>query len=61
MTCCFCGKRIRGWGNNIAPFNFTDKPNAVCCDDYNLKYVIPARIYKIKFDFKEDEEDREEE
>lgn len=41
MKCCICGKEIpEEFGNNPWPV----KDEGECCDDCNLKYVIPARI-----------------
>jgi len=43
-TCCFCGRPFYGYGNNAEPVI----ENGICCDECNLKKVIPARlaIYK---------------
>lgn len=43
--CCICGKEFVGWGNNPWPVNNDD--DAVCCDDCNLLYVIPARMQNL--------------
>jgi hypothetical protein len=52
MKCCLCKKQIpivRGWkfGNNAQPLK-----EGRCCDDCNVKKVIPARLkqagYKLK-------------
>ena len=41
MKCCICGKEImEKYGNNPWPV----KEEGECCDDCNIKYVIPARI-----------------
>ena len=45
FTCCLCGKKFIGYGNNPWPCN-TD-PEARCCDDCNSKKVIPARILQL--------------
>ena len=42
FKCCFCGKVVKGFGNNPYPANKDD--NAMCCDDCNSSIVIPARI-----------------
>jgi len=48
MKCSICKKKIlpniHGWdgGNNAQPIN-----DGRCCDDCNLKYVIPERIRRI--------------
>lgn len=41
-TCCLCGKKFKGWGNN--PFPLDEDPNATCCDKCNAEIVVPARI-----------------
>ena len=38
--CCFCGKEIRGYGNNPWPVS----SDGECCDDCNWSLVIPARL-----------------
>ena len=43
-TCCFCGLPFYGYGNNAEPVI----KNGVCCDECNLKKVIPARIKQLK-------------
>lgn len=52
MKCCICGKEIKDkWGNNPygaldengKPIEFRD--NDRCCDDCNMKHVIPGRLY----------------
>ena len=43
-TCCFCGRPFYGYGNNAEPVI----KNGVCCDECNLKKVIPARIKQLK-------------
>ena len=42
MKCCFCNKKIEGHGNNPAPAGM--KANDRCCNDCNMKIVIPTRI-----------------
>ena len=37
--CCICHKEIVGTGNNPWPFE-----GKKCCDECNLKYVIPKLI-----------------
>ncbi|MBO5309683.1 MAG: hypothetical protein J6A98_00575 [Clostridia bacterium] len=41
--CCFCGRIIYGYGNDTRPIAVADNPIAVCCDDCNLKIVVPTR------------------
>jgi hypothetical protein len=40
--CCFCKKNIMDYGNNPAPL--MDGELYSCCDDCNVKLVIPSRI-----------------
>lgn len=40
IKCCICNKDIKGHGNNPRPY----KDEGVCCNECNLKYVIPTRI-----------------
>lgn len=40
MKCCICKNEFEGWGNN--PHPITGK---ACCDDCNLRVVIPVRIF----------------
>lgn len=54
--CCICGAYIQGYGNNpdgavcknmldeIIELHFGN--NDRCCDDCNIKFVVPGRIYK---------------
>lgn len=37
--CCICGKQIEGFGNNAEPIK-----EGVCCDECNIKVVIPERL-----------------
>lgn len=50
-TCCICGEKFIGFGNN--PYPLTDDAEARCCDECNSNYVIAARILGIKPDDKE--------
>lgn len=43
-TCCICGKKFNGYGNNPSPVN----DEGVCCDECNINVVVPARIKKMK-------------
>jgi hypothetical protein len=55
--CCFCGKEIKGWGNNPNGAMFQTDEGVVlpmvyregdeCCDECNSKYVIPGRLYQM--------------
>ena len=38
-TCCICGEKYEGCGNNAEPY-----AHGKCCDACNLKFVITARI-----------------
>ena len=42
QTCCICGERFIGWGNN--PWPVVTDEEARCCDECNNTRVIPARI-----------------
>lgn len=44
FTCCLCSHKFEGYGNNAEPL----VKHGVCCDECNLKKVIPARIKQIK-------------
>ena len=39
-TCCICGKKAEGFGNNPQPI----KDKGRCCDTCNAEVVIPARL-----------------
>lgn len=39
--CCICGKKFTEWGNNPRPV----KDEGTCCDDCNMRYVLPARVF----------------
>ena len=40
MKCCICGKEIVGYGNSPSPI-----AGHRCCDDCNMKVVLPIRIF----------------
>lgn len=42
-VCCLCGKPYMGYGNNAMPVK-----SGQCCDECNLKVVIPARLNALK-------------
>ena len=42
-TCCICGKKFDGWGNNPEPV----KSDGECCDDCNMNYVLAARLARV--------------
>lgn len=55
--CVICGKEFEGYGNNAQPVK-----DGLCCDDCNMKVVIPARLEKSGLtEAKEKEEPKEEE
>ena len=39
-TCCICGKKAEGFGNNPQPI----KDKGRCCDACNVEVVILARL-----------------
>ena len=39
-TCCICGKKFTGCGNEPWPI----KQSGKCCDKCNMNKVVPARI-----------------
>lgn len=43
-TCCLCGVRFGGYGNNPTPLG---RPGERCCDDCNWMHVIPARLGRL--------------
>ena len=55
-VCCICGKVYKGFGNNPAGAMMRDdegnvveltfEPEDKCCDDCNVNFVIPGRLYK---------------
>jgi DNA-directed RNA polymerase subunit RPC12/RpoP len=57
FTCCICGQTFTGYGNNPAGamgrdkegnlVELTFKPEEVCCDDCNSRYVITGRLYRM--------------
>ena len=53
-TCSICGEILETHGNNPQPF--TNKGE--CCDNCNVKYVIPARIDALKQNKKEKENEK---
>lgn len=50
MKCCICHKEIPANGLYLAgndPFPYDTTPGARCCNECNLKHVIPARMADI--------------
>ena len=37
--CCICGRLLHNNGNNARPYK-----DGICCDNCNMKIVVPARI-----------------
>lgn len=54
-TCCICNKKFEGWGNNPEGAGWKDENGELvflefeeedcCCDECNIKYVLPGRLY----------------
>ena len=44
--CVICGEEIETWGNNPRPI----KDYGVCCDECNMRFVVPARIANLAGD-----------
>ena len=42
-TCCICGQKYTGWGNNAEPVK-----EGYCCDRCNMDRVIPARMRRLR-------------
>lgn len=58
MKCCFCNCKIKGKGNNPEGalwrdpttneiVGFEPEEDDRCCDECNMKYVIPGRLYRL--------------
>lgn len=53
-NCCFCGKEFKGFGNSTWGCWSDEEERAGvgekerCCDECNLKVVIPARIRRFE-------------
>ena len=45
-VCDICDEEFTEWGNH--PWPIISRDNAVCCDECNSKFVIPARIMGLK-------------
>lgn len=56
--CCLCFKECEGYGNNPdgAAWRtedgeievFSGRPEDRCCDECNMKFVIPGRMYLMR-------------
>lgn len=44
IICCICKNPFIGYGNNAEPV----VTNGICCNECNLKYVIPERLKKLE-------------
>ena len=44
FTCCICGKKRFGFGNNPYPLCDVNDYTSRCCDECDYEHVIPARI-----------------
>ena len=45
-TCCICGMKFIGYGNN--PYPVVDDDEARCCDLCDSMVVVPARIRALR-------------
>ena len=48
MKCSICGRTIEGYGHSPSPLN-----GIKCCDDCNMKVVMPIRIFLRSLDKEE--------
>ena len=46
--CCICGEEYEGYGNNAEPYK-----EGRCCDECNMKFVIPNRLGQKSLDEEE--------
>ena len=60
MTCCICGKKFFGHGNNPWPIIDDESEDVRCCDECNLNIVVPARIELLWEGYDFDKEDEKE-
>lgn len=45
LKCCFCKETLTNFGNSTYPiFDRKNELTKRCCDECNLKYVIPSRL-----------------
>lgn len=54
QICCICGEPYKGYGNNAEPYK-----HGYCCDECNLKFVIPARMQGLNSYYDKKDEDEE--
>ena len=45
QVCCICGEEYTGYGNNAEPYK-----EGRCCDECNMKFVIPYRLNQLRKD-----------
>ena len=38
--CCICERKLNGYGNNAYPIK-----KGMCCDNCNIRFVVPARMF----------------
>ena len=50
--CCICVEKIDGFGNNPEPYMSAENGNR-CCDECNIRFVIPARLAQLDKDEEE--------
>ena len=43
QVCCICGEEYKGYGNNAEPYK-----KGRCCDQCNMKFVIPYRLSQLR-------------
>jgi hypothetical protein len=46
QTCCLCGNKFNGHGNNPRPLPIKKETDR-CCDDCNTTKVIPQRLMQV--------------
>ena len=45
VKCCYC-ENFSVFGNNIAPLKAPKRSSGRCCDECNMRRVIPARVLR---------------
>ena len=48
--CVFCSKECENGGNNCEMLGFVGHPS--CCDECNMRYVIPVRLAILRWNLK---------
>jgi DNA-directed RNA polymerase subunit RPC12/RpoP len=46
FICCLCGKTVREWPND--PWPVSMNVDAKCCDDCNMRIVVPVRMARMQ-------------